>query len=112
MARAVRFPGGRPALRAILPRLAFRILPFAIIAAAYLAWHFDVLRSMQKEMQGSAYLNDPGHPLDFARTGLFQLTYGISHLFLPLPFAPVDAHDLEPVLGKWGLALASAGCWR
>ncbi len=102
-------PADRPTLRALIPRLAVRLLPFALIALVYLAWHFDVLRSMQREMQGSAYLHDPGRPLDFARTGLFQLTYGLSHLFLPLPFAPLDAHDLEPALGRWGLALGSAG---
>jgi hypothetical protein len=101
-------PAGGTALRASIPRLAGRILPFALIAGAYLAWHFDVLRSIQKEMSGSAYLHDPSHPIDFARSGIFQLAYSVSHLFLPFPFAPLDAQDLEPVLGLWPLALISA----
>ncbi len=91
-----------------LQNLAWRILPFAIIAGAYLVWHFDVLRSMQKEMVGSAYLHDVSRPLDFARSALFQLTYGLSHLFLPFPFAPLDVRDLEPALGRLPLALGCA----
>ena len=85
-------------------RMAWRILPFAGITAAYLVWHFDVLRAMQTEKAGSAYLHDVSNPLEFARTALFQLTYGLSHLFLPFPFAPVDAHDLDPLIGKIPLA--------
>ena len=97
----------RPTFRGELPGLILRILPFALVAGGYLVWHFDVLRSMQKEMAGSAYMHDPGHPLDFARVGLFQLAYSISHFFLPFPFAPVDVNDLEPALGRWPLVLGS-----
>lgn len=86
-------------------RVAMRILPFAGITAGYLVWHFDVLRAMQTEMAGSTYLHDVSHPIEFARTALFQLTYGLSHLFLPFPFAPIDAHDVDPLIGKARLAL-------
>jgi len=85
-------------------RITRRILPFALITAAYLAWHFDVLRDMQSQMAGSSYLHDLSNPPEFARTALFQLTYGLSHLFLPFPFAPIDAHDVEPWIGKIPLA--------
>jgi hypothetical protein len=95
----------QPELPVNLWRLARRVLPFAIIAGTYLAWHFDVLRSLQTQMAGSAYLHDVSHPFEFACSAIFQLTYGLSHLFLPLPFAPVDAHDLEPLLGRIPLAL-------
>ena len=85
-----------------------RVLPFALVAAGYLAWHFDVLRAMRTEMAGSTYLHDVTHPLDFARSSLFQMAYGLSHLLLPLPFAPIDAPDLEPLLGKLPFAAACA----
>ncbi|OAI43400.1 hypothetical protein AYO41_01930 [Verrucomicrobia bacterium SCGC AG-212-E04] len=89
-----------------LGRVARRVMPFAIIGGAYLIWHFDVVRAMHKEMAGSAYLHDLANPVEFARTSLFQLTYGLSHLFVPLPFAPVDARDLDPLIGKAPLAAA------
>ncbi len=89
-------------------RMAWRVLPFAGITAGYLTWHFDVLRAMHTEMAGSTYLHDVSNPLEFARTALFQLTYGLSHLFLPFPFAPIDAQDVAPWIGKNPLAAVCA----
>ncbi len=99
-------PASSAPVTSALLRSARRLLPFALITGAYLIWHFDVLRSMRAGMAGSTYLHDVTNPIEFARTSLFQLTYGLSHLFLPFPFAPIDARDLDPLIGKVTLATA------
>ncbi len=93
-----------PFTRLTWRHILLRQVPFGALGLAYLAWHAGVLATISQDMAGSTYAHDATHPLTFALSSLFQFTYGLVHLLLPFPFAPVDAEDFVPSLGAPALA--------
>ncbi len=86
-----------------------RLTPFVAIGAAYVVFHAGIFSDIQQYQANSVYLHQFTDPPLFARSVIFQCAYLLSHLFLPLPFVPIDLDNLEPLLGKLPLVALSAG---
>ena len=85
-----------------------RLTPFVAIGGAYVVFHAGIFADIQQYQANSMYLHQFTDPPLFARSVLFQFAYLLSHLFLPLPFVPIDLDNLEPLLGKVPLMALSA----